>query len=448
MNNFEFRGGGRVSPALLCLLVALAGLLAIAGPARADHPNETEVTASLGEKPSVLEDVTVQVQDTQGPQFLIENNTGKMLEVYDSKGVPFVRIGPEGVKANRKAKTFYQTYGPEGILVAKEARKATNKEARAEPEWVQVSDQRSWGWFDHRLQTEDVAVPEKIAHDGEAANFGEWEVPVSLGDTETSLEGSYRYEPEPKGAYVADLTSEPRLSEVETQLAQGYGGATALLLRNEGEEPVTVLDGSGKPAIEIGPDEVRVNTNSSVGREANRGAGTTGTTAGTTSGGEQQGRSAERQPQWQTIAGGSSFAWQDPRLSPPDGQSQPPASNVTESQEVAQWKIPIESSGESSTVEGAIEWKPLEGESGSGESGAGGATGGSGDSGHDDSGHDHSGNDHSEDGASQDGEAEAASADLNPVSEVGVATIVPVAGLLVAASAGGALLYSRWRGSR
>lgn len=148
-----------MSLALLCIFVALAALLGMPELAKADHPNDTPITASLGEKPSSLDDITVQVQDSQGPQLIVENGTDQPLEIYDGEGVPFLRIGPEGVEANRKAKAFYETYGPEGIPAPEEARGATQDEARSSPDWRQVSDQRSWGWFDHRLQTEGMEVP-------------------------------------------------------------------------------------------------------------------------------------------------------------------------------------------------------------------------------------------------------------------------------------------------
>ena len=131
-------------------------------------------------------------------------------------------------------------------------------------------------------------------------------------------------------------------------------------------------------------------------------------------------------PQWETVSGGSSFTWQDPRLRPPGGSDQAPGSGANETQQVAQWEIPLESSGETHKVEGVIEWQPLQSET----------TAGSGESGHDHSSHSHSGHDHSEDGSSH-------GAEEGP--SVSAATIVPVAGLLVAASAGVALLYRRWR---
>lgn len=416
MNHFKFSGGGRLSPALCCLLLAsLAFAASLGSPesAKADHPDDVSVTASLGEKPSELEGVTVQVQDTQGPQLVVENTTDETLKIYNARDVPFLRIGPGGVEANRKSKTFYETYGPEGTLVPEKARKTPVEEARSSPDWAKVSERSSWGWFDHRLETEDVEVPEEISQAEEAANFGNWEVPVSLGETDTALEGSYRYEPSPEGTYVASLTSEPDPPEVETQLSQGYGGATALLLRNEGEDPVTVLDAEGEPAIEIGPDRIRVNVKSPVGREANRAAsaGTTDTTSGY---GQSSG---DGEPQWETVAGGSSFTWQDPRLRSPDGDSK----------DTTRWEIPLEYSGERSSIEGVIEWKPLKGES----------TSGSGESSHD-----HSGHDHPEDGASQ------TSRNAGSQPDITTSAVVPVMGFLIAASAGGALLYSRWRSSR
>lgn len=149
-----------------------------------------------------------------------------------------------------------------------------------------------------------------------------------------------------------------------------------MLLQNEGEDPVTVMDGSGDPAIEIGPEQVRVNVKSPVGQEANRSAGTTAAQGEPP---EQSGQDSP-DPEWKTVAGGSSFSWQDPRLQPPDGQAQPPGSNVGQSQQVSGWEIPIQSSGDSSRVQGELRWEPLEE----------GSTTSPGQSGHDHSSHEHS----------------------------------------------------------
>jgi hypothetical protein len=152
------------------------------------------------------------------------------------------------------------------------------------------------------------------------------------------------------------LTSEPKNPEINVQMVQGQGRSpAALFLQNRTEGPVTIFGRSGEPAIRIGPEEVQINANSPVGREADRNSDTGASSAGAPSGGD------EEAPDWKTVSGGSNFGWQDSRLRPPEGQSQSP--DDTESsgpQEVAQWEIPIEIAGEEERLAGVIEWKPFE----------------------------------------------------------------------------------------
>ena len=188
----------------MCLAVALLAMLWAAGPASAHDPigDGSQVRAVLDEKPEELEGVTIQVVGLQemGEELLVENDTGETLEIYDAEGKPILRIGPDGVEANH----------PEGAEAHRFAEEF-NETLRENPdaEWVRISDQPSWGWFDRRIQTNGMSVPEEVRQAQEPANLGEWSIPARLGETETEVRGTFRYEPPPKGAYVARFTSEP-----------------------------------------------------------------------------------------------------------------------------------------------------------------------------------------------------------------------------------------------
>jgi hypothetical protein len=334
---------------LWSLLFVLAGALLTlfwaAGPVWAHDPvgDGSQVRAVLDEKPEELEDVTVQVVSVEelGHEFLVENNTGETLEIYDAEGEPILRIGPEGVEAKRS-----EGAGAEGGA----------EDTDAEAGWVHKSDEPSWGWFDQRIRDDNISVPEEVRQAQEPADLGEWSIPVRLGEADTEIRGVFRYLPPPKGTYVTRLISEPKNSEINVQMVQGQGRSpAALFLQNRTEGPVTIFGRSGEPAIRIGPEEVQVNVNSPVGREADSNSITDASAADAPSGGD------EEVPEWKTVSGGSNFGWQDSRLRPPEGQSRSPE-NAEDSvpQEVAQWEIPIEIAGEEERLAGVIEWKPFE----------------------------------------------------------------------------------------
>lgn len=332
--------------------MALLALHGAAGPAQA-HGEQFARAENIWplldeEQPEELEGVTVRVEhNTVGSWLIAENNTGETLEIYDTKGESFLRIGPEGVEYNRFAEEYYLTKGQR-----QDPPREVRDNLEAEPEWVFLTDGPSVQWRDRRIETGgmDVAewAPMEVRQTREDADFGEWSIPVRLDEVETEVRGTYRYDAPPKGDYAARLTSEPESSDITVQLLHGVSAAAdALSLQNRSGEPVTIFDASGDPAIRIGPEESQVNLNSPVGRsnaDLRRGSSSVEEPLGTT------------QPEWVTISGGSGFVWIDPRLRPPDGQSQP--DNPETIQEAGQWEVPIEVAGEEELLTGVIEWEP------------------------------------------------------------------------------------------
>jgi hypothetical protein len=324
----------------------------------------------LAEKPEELEGVTIEMKRNDiGPWLVAENHTGETLEIYDAKGQPFLRIGPEGVEGNQAAEEYYVTKLGGGVIPTRGEMVPDNvrNNPDAEADWVRVSDEPIWGWFDRRLDTEsmDVAqeVPKEVRQAREPADVGEWSIPVRLGEAETEVRGTYHYMPPPKGDYLARVTSEPESSDVSVQLSHGVGGgsADALFLQNRGKDPVTILGLSGEPAIRIGPEEVQINVNSPVGRAADRRSDSNTASPGDAPSGSVEEASLETaQPEWEKVSGGSSFVWLDPRIQLPDMQSQPPDDAEAGDQEVDRWEIPMEVAGEEERLTGVTEWKLFE----------------------------------------------------------------------------------------
>lgn len=365
-NSTGGRAGTRWWSLPFTLAVALLALLWVAGPAQAHGEwamRAEKIVPVLGEQPEELDGVTTKVEHNElGWWVTVENDTGKTLEVYDAKGKPFLRIGPDGVEGNRSAAEYYVTKlgGNEATPTRGEmVPDSVTNNPDAEDDWVRVNDEPQWGWFDQRVDTENMDVTKNVPKEArqarEAVDVGQWSIPVRLGDVETEMRGTYHYDPPLKGAYVARLTSQPKSPDINVQLAPGGGGAAdALFLQNRGKDPVIILGDSGEPAIRIGPEDVQINVNSPVGYASDPRNNASATSASNAPSGV-----AEEAPKWETVAGGSNFAWLDPRIWQPAGEPEPPDNaDASSSQEVAQWGIPMEVAGEEEWLTGVTEWKP------------------------------------------------------------------------------------------
>lgn len=354
-NPMGARAGTRSLP--FALAVALLALLWAAGLAQAHGEQFARAEKILPliaeEQPEELEGVTVRLQQSSMGLWLIaENNTEETLEIYDAKGEPFLRIGPEAVEYNRWAEEYYVTKPDTRTEQRQPPPREVLDNPEAEPEWVYIDEASSVAWRDRRVETEgmDVAewVPMEVRQAREDADFEEWSVPVRLGEAETEVRGMYRYEAPPKGDYVATVTSEPVNPDITVRLLHGASGsADALVLHNRSGEPVTIFGASGEPAIRIGPDEVQINTNSTVGRLADLNRDYSGVAGAV---------DETKPPQWTTASGGSNATWLDPRLRTPDAQSEPDDPDTV--QEVGRWEVPMEVAGDEERLAGVVEWQP------------------------------------------------------------------------------------------
>lgn len=340
------------------LAVALLALLWAAGPVLA-HGEAFLAAEKIWpllneEQPEELDGVTMRIEHGDpGPWLIAENSTGETLEIQDANGEPFLRIGPEGVDYNRFAEEYYLTKWRE--QVPPEVR--DNPEA--EPEWVHLDDETTYRWLDRRIITMsmdvDQWVPLELRQAKEDGDVGEWNIPVRMGEAETEVRGTYRYDAPPKGAYLARLIAEPASPDVTVQLVHGTAGsADALSLQSRSEEPVTVLGRSGEPAIRIGPKEVQVNVNSPVGRVAD-----IYSDSSLANGGVVEEEPPEiAQPEWKKVSDGSNFTWLDPRLRTSDDDDMIGPPDPLTAQEIGSWEIPMEVAGEEELLTGAIDWEP------------------------------------------------------------------------------------------
>lgn len=325
----------RACGARLALHVAvLLGAVSPAGTAHAHGGGDARVRTMLeASLPAELDGMRVEAHRTVAPQLVIENPTARVLEVLDADGVAFLRIGPDGVEANLAARAWFQTAGP-GAPVPPAL--ASERSPRRAARWVRVARGHAFGWFEPRLDASDVHVADAVRSAARPADVGRWRVPLRVDGAPVALEGRFRWEPPPAGAYRARLAS-PRALAPGVRVRLLPGPAPGLLIENTGRGVVTVLDADGSPFLRIGRKGVEANVRS-AGWAASGRRGTLAAAGG--------GPSRMRLPHWRRVSRASSYGWIDPRLMPDD----PFAARIA-------WQIPVLVGATAHAVEGASEWR-------------------------------------------------------------------------------------------
>lgn len=290
--------------------------------------------------PELPESVEVRVVATQVSSLLeVTNPTGEVLEVQQADGTPWLRIGAGGVEVASGAVDTYATTNPTGGSVPRDV-----LDGSRDNEWVRVSDEPTWSWFEHRMHPEGVVPAQGAVGEEGTRRLLDWEVPLRYAAQDLVLRGGLELRP-PTGAIGVELTSEVPAGVTVQALA---GGIPGLLLGLDGAEEAVVVGLSGEDYLRYSASGVAVDVASPTHRavEAARGnalpplPGPTGA-------------------DWQQVSATPTHAWLETRARPPIDL--PVA--VREGGEVVDlltWQVPVRIDGELVVLTGVTRWLPLE----------------------------------------------------------------------------------------
>ncbi len=337
---------GRRRRAAVAGCAVLLVLLATA-PAGAHSGSNLVVPVLEDVVPALPPELSVEIVATQVASLLrVHNPTDEVLEVAQRDGTPWLRVSAAGVEVASGAVDTYASTNPTGASVPRDVLDGSRSN-----EWVRVTAEPSWAWFEHRLHPEgfvpEGAVPD--ATDG-PVRLLEWRVPLRYGDTDVELRGSLQLRP-PTGVIEVELTGDAPAG-VEVQVVAG--GIPGILLAPDGAAEVVVLGISGEDYLRFGDGEVLVDTASPTHRavEAARGNALPPL-------------DGPAEPVWETATGGERYLWLETRAQPP---LDIPA-EVREGDaivELVSWQVPLRVDGEGVLLSGVTRWVPLAQASGPG----------------------------------------------------------------------------------
>ena len=284
--------------------------------------------------PSELTGIRVQLRRTLAPQLLVSNDTDRLLTIFDHDDRPFLRIGHGEVQADLGAAAFHRT----NTLMAPGA---IAEDASEEARWRVVEPEPNWGWFDLRLRTDSVDVPETIRGHGKRATLGAWSIPVQLGDSRYTITGHFEFVPEPGGIPEARIADIGALGQSALVRAMNGSARTGLFLSYRGDQPLVVHGIGDEPMLRFDANGVAVNRHSLTWKKV-------------VPAGAPRYRAGEG-TDWEILSPQRSYGWIDPRAG-----FTGTVEAADEASVIKRWRIPITIGDTTSAIEGITEWKPVQ----------------------------------------------------------------------------------------
>ena len=225
---------------------AFAGLLLITGavPASAHEEEAIHALAVLDEYEPAIDGVDFRVAHVTAPALVASNQTHDPLTIYGLDDEPFVRIESQGVYVNANSPLTYTSVDP-----ARDLPLPDRVDPKARSEWVLVSNEASWSWFDPRLRAEPHHT-----------NGTRWEVRATHGDTEIAARG--HFEPFEGHGHFRTVSDglRPDITGLEVRVLPGL--IPVIFLRNSTNREVTVTGRDGEEFLRVGRRGVFANLRS------------------------------------------------------------------------------------------------------------------------------------------------------------------------------------------
>jgi hypothetical protein len=125
----------------------------------------------------------------------LDNRTGKTVVVRGYQNEPYLRVLGNGtVQVNHNSPAFYLNDNRTST-----GKVPPNAKPTAPPNWQVVDRTGSYQWHDHRIHWMSSIPPQQVTDKSKRTKVFDWKVPVQVGTTKASIEGSLFWQPKPGG---------------------------------------------------------------------------------------------------------------------------------------------------------------------------------------------------------------------------------------------------------
>jgi hypothetical protein len=176
-------------------VVAGAALLALlaAAPASAHQGNPNYRSVINGVSPAVP-GLKLQILNFDD-RLQLDNRTGKTVVVRGYQNEPYLRVLGNGtVQVNHNSPAFYLNNDRTST-----GKVPANATPDATPDWQVVDRTGSYQWHDHRIHWMSSIPPQQVKDKSKRTKVFDWKVPVQVGATKASVNGTLFWQPKPGG---------------------------------------------------------------------------------------------------------------------------------------------------------------------------------------------------------------------------------------------------------
>src|SRR3954452_1164292 len=176
-------------------VVAGAALLALlaATPASAHQGNPNYRSVINGGSPAVS-GLKLQILNFDDP-LKLHTRTGKTVVVRGYQNEPYLRVLGNGtVQVNHNSPAFYLNNDRTST-----GKVPANATPDATPDWQVVDRTGSYQWHDHRIHWMSSIPPQQVKDKSKRTKVFDWKVPVQVGATKASVNGTLFWQPKPSG---------------------------------------------------------------------------------------------------------------------------------------------------------------------------------------------------------------------------------------------------------
>ena len=325
-------------PAVLVLLLTLMSSVTWAPASRAHTGGSPEV--QLWIDPNLdLGGVEVDIATRMAPALRLRSVDGTPVALLDEDGHTIVEVSGQGVAGNLAIERWYTGNDPNGLL-------EPPTDIRGEDLLDTVSTAPVWEHYDHRLHPAPLTPTLEVAQAGQDAVLGTTVLPLRVGGERVEVEVTTLFRPS-GGIYRAFMADDAVQPAGVTLVVVDGPMPRLVLTADPGAEPV-VVGAEGEPMVRILPDgTAEANLSSPTWREVRR------MTEGLVPTGLLR---PDAVPRWETIGGGGTVEWADPRIDPALAEPTDPAAWLQQDNEVLAIGIPVRVDGQVHEVGVRVVW--------------------------------------------------------------------------------------------
>ena len=175
----------------LRLVVALSALLALtAAPTAIAHQGNPNYRSVIDGVIPNMPGVKLQVLNLDD-RLEVQNTSGKTVLIKGYQGEPYARVLGDGtVQVNHNSPAFYLNNSRTST-----GKVPANAKPGAAPDWKIVDKAGRFQWHDHRIHWMSNVPPQQVTDKGKRTKVFDWKVPMQVGDTATSVNGTLYWQP-------------------------------------------------------------------------------------------------------------------------------------------------------------------------------------------------------------------------------------------------------------